>query len=238
MEEVKVSVIIPSYEYNGKGVYYLSHLFRTISQQTLREVEVVVPDHSLNSEIEEFCMDNIFDLKILYKRNQKGRGNASINKNVGMDLATGKIVKMMYMDDFFVLPTSLERTYDALMNSDKMWLVCGTNHTRDNGKTFDTTIYPKWNNYMLHGRGNNTMSGVSVLSYKNDNMNVRWDPNTCMLMDIDFYYQLRNKYGDCLYLNEVHVSQRVNDDALSSTISDESIQKEFEYCREKFGVVI
>ena len=91
---------------------------------------------------------------------------------------------------------------------------------------------------MLHGRGNNTMSGVSVLSYKNDNMNVRWDPNTCMLMDIDFYYQLRNKYGDCLYLNEVHVSQRVNDDALSSTISDESIQKEFEYCREKFGVVI
>jgi len=234
----KVSIIIPSYEYNGKGVYYLSHIFRTISKQTLKDVEVIVPDHSIDDKIEEFCSDNIFDLNIVYVRNSDSRGNAAVNKNVGMDIAKGEIVKMMYMDDFFFRDDSLEKIYNALTTSEKMWLVCGTNHTRDDGKTFDTVIYPRWNDNMLKARGNNTMSGVSVISYKNQDMNIRWDPNTCMLMDIDFYYQLRNKYGDCLYLNEVLISQSLNVDSLSSITSDQDIQKEFVYCREKFGIQI
>ena len=234
--EIKVSVVIPCYEYGGKGVRYLSDMFRTISQQTIKEVEVIIPDHSVNTDIEEFCDDNIFDLNIVYHRNEVDRGNASSNKNIGMDLAKGKVVKMMYMDDYFISDRALESTYNSLMNSDKMWLVCATNHTRDDGKTFDTYIMPRWNDNMLRSRGNNTMSGVSVLSYKNNNMHIRWDPNTCMLMDVDFYYSLRSKYGDCIYLNDCMITQRVNKDALSSTISDEDVQKEFVYCREKHGI--
>ena len=234
--EIKVSVVIPCYEYGGKGLRYLSDILRTISQQTLKEVEVIIPDHSVNTDIEEFCRDNIFDLNILHYRNEVDRGNAASNKNVGMDFARGKVVKMMYMDDYFFTNDALEKTYNTLMNSDKMWLVCGTNHTRDDGKTFDTYIMPRWNDNMLRSRGNNTMSGVSVLSYKNNNMHIRWDPNTCMLMDVDFYYSLRSKYGDCIYLNDCMITQRVNKDALSSTISDEDVQKEFVYCREKHGI--
>ena len=236
--EIKVSVVIPCYEYGGKGVRYLSDILRTISQQTIKEVEVIIPDHSVNTDIEEFCHDNIFDLNILHYRNEVDRGNAASNKNVGMDFARGKVVKMMYMDDYFFTNDALEKTYNTLMNSDKMWLVCGTNHTRDDGKTFDTYIMPRWNDNMLRSRGNNTMSGVSVLSYKNNNMHVRWDPNTCMLMDVDFYYSLRSKYGDCIYLNDCMITQRVNSDALSSTISDEDVQKEFVYCREKHGITL
>jgi len=235
---MKVSVVIPCYEYNGKGVRYLSDMFRTISRQTIKEVEVVITDHSIDNSIQTFCEDNIFDLNIIYKRNEIGRGNASINKNVAMDMATGEIVKMMYMDDYFFTENALELTYDAFSKSDKMWLVCGTNHTRDDGKTFDTYLMPRWNDNMLRARGNNTMSGVSVISYRNDNMNVRWDPNTCMLMDIDFYYQLRKKYGDCIYLNDCLITQRVNKDALSSTTSDIEVQKEFEYCRKKHGITL
>lgn len=236
--EVKVSVVIPCYEYGGKGVRYLSDMFRTISQQSIREVEVIITDHSVDNNIQDFCMDNIFDLNICYLKNKVDRGNASSNKNLGMSLATGKVVKMMYMDDYFFTKDALEKTYNALMNSDKMWLVCGTNHTRDDGRTFDTYLMPRWNDNMLRSRGNNTMSGVSVISYKNKDMDVRWDPNTCMLMDVDFYYSLRSKYGDCIYLNEYMITQRVNEDALSSTISDEDVQKEFDYCRKKHGITL
>ena len=236
--EVKVSVVIPCYEYGGKGVRYLSDMFRTISQQSIREVEVIITDHSVDNNIQDFCMDNIFDLNICYLKNKVDRGNASSNKNLGMSLATGKVVKMMYMDDYFFTKDALEKTYNALMNSDKMWLVCGTNHTRDDGRTFDTYLMPRWNDNMLRSRGNNTMSGVSVISYKNKDMDVRWDPNTCMLMDVDFYYSLRSKYGDCIYLNEYMITQRVNADALSSTISDEDVQKEFDYCRKKHGITL
>jgi len=235
--EIKVSVVIPCYEYGGKGVRYLSDILRTISQQTLKEVEVIIPDHSVNMDIEEFCYDNIFDLNIIYFRNEDNRGDVASNKNLGMDLAKGEVVKMMYMDDYFYTNDALEKTYNTLKNSDKMWLVCGTNHTRDNGKTFDTFIMPRWNDNMLRARGNNTMSGVSVISYKNP-MDVRWDSKTIMLLDVDFYYSLRSKYGDCIYLNECMITQRVNKDALSSTISDEDVQKEFVYCREKHGITL
>ena len=54
----------------------------------------------------DFCMDNIFDLDIKYIRNKEGRGNAAIN-NVAMDNCKGEVVKLMYMDDFFVLPAAL-----------------------------------------------------------------------------------------------------------------------------------
>mgnify|MGYP003626789965 FL=1 len=235
--EIKVSVVIPCYEYGGKGVRYLSDILRTISQQTIKEVEVIIPDHSVNMDIEEFCYDNIFDLNIIYFRNEDNRGDVASNKNLGMDLAKGEVVKMMYMDDYFYTNDALEKTYNTLKNSDKMWLVCGTNHTRDNGKTFDTFIMPRWNDNMLRARGNNTMSGVSVISYKNP-MDVRWDSKTIMLLDVDFYYSLRSKYGDCIYLNECMITQRVNKDALSSTISDEDVQKEFVYCREKHGITL
>jgi len=213
-------------------------MFRTISQQTLKEVEVIVTDHSVDTEIMDFCHDNIFDLNIVYKREVHHRGDVATNMNVGMNLAKGEIVKMMFMDDYFYTKDALEKTYNALINSDKMWLVCGTNHTRDDGRTYDTFLMPRWNDNMLRARGNNTMSGVTVISYKNKNMDVRWDPKTCMLLDVDFYYSLRSKYGDCLYLNECLMTQRVNKDALSSTISDEDVQKEFEYCRKKHGITL
>ena len=31
---------------------------------------------------------------------------------------------------------------------------------------------------MLKARGNNTMSGTTVISYKREGMNVKWDPKT------------------------------------------------------------
>ena len=43
---MKMSIAIPAYEYNGRGVLYLSDLFRSIKSQTLKDVEVIVSDHS------------------------------------------------------------------------------------------------------------------------------------------------------------------------------------------------
>ena len=235
---MKVSVVIPAYEYNGKGVYYLSHILRSISTQTLKDVEVIIPDHSIDDNIKKFCDDNIFNLNIVYKNNIATRGNVSDNKNLGMDLATGEIVKMMYMDDYFYCNNALEKIYLTLKESDKMWLVCGTNHTRTDGRSYENNFYPRWNDNMLKSRGNNTMSGVSVIAYKNQNMTVRWDINTCMLMDIDFYYSMREKYGDCVYLNEILISQRINADSLTETLSDEQVEKEFKYCRKKHNIIV
>ena len=61
---MKMSIAIPCYEYNGRGVRYLSELFHSIQRQTLKDVEVVVSDQSNDDEIQDFCFDNIFSLEI------------------------------------------------------------------------------------------------------------------------------------------------------------------------------
>ena len=71
---VKVSVACPTFEYYGRGVEVLDDMFRTISNQTLKDVEVVVSDHSRTDEIEDYCKKNEHDLNIKYLRNENGRG--------------------------------------------------------------------------------------------------------------------------------------------------------------------
>ena len=61
--EVKVSIAVPAYEHFDRGVEFLDDLFRTISIQTLKEVEVVVSDHSTEDNVEKFCDLNEYTLR-------------------------------------------------------------------------------------------------------------------------------------------------------------------------------
>ena len=51
---MKVSVAVPTFEYYGRGVEVLDDMLRTISYQSLKDVEVVVSDHSVNDDIESY----------------------------------------------------------------------------------------------------------------------------------------------------------------------------------------
>jgi glycosyltransferase involved in cell wall biosynthesis len=110
---MKVSVAIPTYEYYSRGVEFLDDMFRTISQQTLKEVEIVVSDHSLDGKIEKFCEQNIYDLKIKYIRNPEDRGNPCSNTNVAIDNSTGELVKVLLQDDFLYDTEALDKIYNS-----------------------------------------------------------------------------------------------------------------------------
>ena len=78
---MKVSIACPTFEYYGRGVEVLDDMFRTIANQTLKDLEVVVSDHSKIDVIKDFCEENVYNLDIKYFRNENGRGNPSINTN-------------------------------------------------------------------------------------------------------------------------------------------------------------
>ena len=52
---MKVSIACPTFEYYGRGVEVLDDMFRTIANQTLKDLEVVVSDHSKIDVIKDFC---------------------------------------------------------------------------------------------------------------------------------------------------------------------------------------
>lgn len=234
---MKVSVAVPTYEYYGRGVEFLDDLLRTISIQTLKDVEVVISDHSISDSIKNFCEENIYKLSIKYIRNTEDIGNPCSNTNTAIDNCSGEVIKVLLQDDFLYDTEALKVIYEELVCSEKEWLVCGAIHTRDDGHTFFNPMYPRWSEYMIMENGNNYIGSPSVVAFKND-VKVRFDSKVAMLMDVDFYYNMKLKYGDCIYLNDILIGNRVRDThTWKERITEEQVKNEFIYVHEKYGIV-
>jgi len=234
---MKVSVAVPVFEYYGRGVEVLDDMLRTISIQTLKEVEVVISDHSINNDIENYCQKNEYGLNIKYIRNEDGRGNPAINTNNAIDNCTGEIIKVFQQDDFLYDTEALEKMYTIMTESNAKWYACGCIHTRDDGHSFFNEMYPNWHDRMILDPGFNFIGGVSVLSIKKE-VKTRFDPNVRMCLDVDFYYDAKVKYGMPILHHDVLIANRVRDsDTLMSEVSEEETLDEFKYCHQKHGIV-
>ena len=51
-----ISIAIPAYGMSGLGSKFLSEMFETINNQTYRDVEIVVSDHSQDNDILNVCI--------------------------------------------------------------------------------------------------------------------------------------------------------------------------------------
>ena len=233
---MKVSVACPTFEYYGRGVEVLDDMFRTIANQTLKDVEVVVSDHSRTDEIEDYCKKNEHNLDIKYLRNENGRGNPCINTNNAIDHCSGEIIKIFQQDDFLYDTEALEIMYTEMTNSDKKWFVCGAVHTRDDGHTFFNPMLPRWDPLMMLEDQHNFIGGVSVTSIKQE-VKVRYDPDLRMLLDVDFYYHTMLEYGMPIFYQDTLICNRVRDtDTLMAEVTPEEVQEEFKYCKKKYDL--
>ena len=233
---MKVSIACPTFEYYGRGVEVLDDMFRTIANQTLKDVEVVVSDHSRTDDIEDYCKKNEHNLDIKYLRNENGRGNPCINTNNAIDHCSGEIIKIFQQDDFLYDTEALEIMYNEMTNSDKKWFVCGAVHTRDDGHTFFNPMLHRWDQLMILEDQHNFIGGVSVTSIKQE-VKVRYDPDLRMLLDVDFYYHTMLEYGMPIFYQDTLICNRVRDtDTLMAEVTPEEVQEEFKYCKKKYDL--
>ena len=233
---MKVSVAVPTFEYYGRGVEVLDDMFRTISIQTLRDVEVVISDHSINDDIHDYCEENEYNLNIKYVRNEEGRGSPAINTNNALDNCSGEIIKVFQQDDFFYDTEALEKMYKAMSNSSKKWFASGATHTRDDGHTFFNPMLPKFDDKLILEYQHNFIGGVSVLSIKQE-VKTRFDPEVRMLLDVDFYYHTLLDYGMPILYQDVLIGNRArNPNTLKESLTEVQIEKEFQHCHKKYGI--
>ena len=207
MKSPKFSICIPTWEQRGVGLRHLEHLIASINRQTFKDFELVISDHSQNDDIERFVSN--LDCGILYKRNDRRYGNGVANLNDCLKMADGDLIKIMFQDDFMFSDMCLETIYNHFTEDDT-WLVCGCNHTRDDGHTFERYFTPRWNDRLL--QGDNTISSPSVLTIRNNDVEL-FDENLKMMMDVEYYYRLNLKFGkpkiikECLITNRQHKHQ-------------------------------
>ena len=233
---MKMSVAIPTWECDGRGCEFLDDLLRTIEIQTFKDFEVVISDHSLNDDLIEVINEFKHKFKIVYVKNDKFRGNSPANTNNAIKNCSGDIIKIMFQDDFFYDDEALEKIFN-LFEKDVYWLVCGSNHTKNDGNSFYWDFYPKWNDDIL--RGINTIGSPSVLSVRRKVFEKnKFDTNLVMIMDCDFYYNLKKTYGNPIYYDNVLITNRVHEHQISQKFYsqkeyNDNFQKEINYCLDK-----
>jgi glycosyltransferase involved in cell wall biosynthesis len=208
-----ISICIPTYEFKGDGVKYLSELLDSLRKQTFKNFDVVVSDHSLDDKIIDYCESVSDEFEITYARNPNGIGNLGPNTNCALELAEGTICKVQYQDDLFVNDESLQKIFEAYEKNDCKWTFNGFCHTKD-GKEFFNEKIPKWEDCMLEGRnllGN--PSGMSVLNsckmYMNDKIN--------LLVDTELYHRMRIAYGLPFIIEDVLTATREHENRTSSS---------------------
>jgi glycosyltransferase involved in cell wall biosynthesis len=219
---MRFSIVIPTWEQHGKGVFFLSQLLTSIEEQTFTDFEVIISDHSKNDEIEDLSR-TFSSLNIVYSRNSSNRGNSPANLNTGLSYAKGEIIKVMFQDDFFIEKYALERIDKTFKSTSCKWLVNGSCITEDS-KNFTNHRIPQWTNELLEGR--NSIGSPSVLSFVNENI-LFFNEELVMLMDCDYYYSLYKRYGlpcileNCLTVSTSHPYQisKMYDKDLKSEIN-------------------
>jgi len=183
------SICIPTYEYKGRGVEFLSHLFETLERQTIKDYEVIISDHSKDDLIYNLCEEwgEKFDLK--YYKNIENRGSLSQNTNMCFRLSTGKYIKTVYQDDFFYSDQALEKIKDVFETTSSKWLATACNHYEDEQRIFYRNFYPNFDNPISTLFGENLMSCPTVIAIRRDSL-IEFDENLKMLMDCEFYYRM------------------------------------------------
>ena len=75
------SVVIPTYEMNGKGDEFLENNFIILKKQIFNDFNIIISDHSLNDNIKNICDKWKNELNIIYLKNENNRGSSSANLN-------------------------------------------------------------------------------------------------------------------------------------------------------------
>jgi glycosyltransferase involved in cell wall biosynthesis len=122
----KISICIPTYEANGRGVEFLSKNITSILEQSYENFEIVISDHSKNEEIEKF-VESLNDNKIVYLRNLENVGWPAHNTNNAIKNSSGDYIKLMNLDDYIEGSDSIQLMVD-LLNQGNKWVISGCKH--------------------------------------------------------------------------------------------------------------
>ncbi|OGF21717.1 hypothetical protein A2Y83_03275 [Candidatus Falkowbacteria bacterium RBG_13_39_14] len=228
-----LTVCIPTYEMMGFGEKFLKHNFDILKEQTFKNFEVIISDHSKTDLIENLCEQykNLLDIK--YFKNNENRGSSSANINNAIKNAKGKLIKIIFQDDFLYEKKSLEKIVNNFDFKKDNWLITACEHTVD-GVNYYRPFYPKYHDKIHLSR--NTISSPSALTIKNENP-LLFDENLIWAMDCDYYKRCYDKFGEPKILNEINVVNRAGTHQVSNTIVNEVLQeKEYKYLLKKYNI--
>lgn len=224
-----ISVAIPCYEMGGWGSGFLQYSLDILKEQTFKDFDVVVSDHSKDAKVAKVCRLYSKYLDIKYIKNKNNRGSSSANINNCIVHSSGRIIKILCQDDYLIDQYALEKTANKF-NYDKKWLITAYLHTKDRANLINRQT-PRLNEKIYLENSIGTHSCLSIL---NDDP-ILFDENLIWYMDCEYYYRLYSRYGIPEILYEPTVIQLLWYGQVTNTlITQELEKKEREYVLNKY----
>lgn len=226
----RVSICVPIHNMEN-GKYFLQRNLDSIFKQTFRDFEVIITDDSEGKAVDEW-VDEVYlpymekqpqmpHVRYIQNSGMKGMAN---NTNFAMDNASGQLIKILYMDDYFYNESSL---WDIVRHFTPyvMWMVTPCLH--DGGQGLFNEHKPHYSESV------NTIGSPSVLTMRRE-IRERFDPQFHWVLDLDLYKRLYRKYGLPKILNRVNVVIGVHGGQMTHILSDQRKNLEFELLKKKY----
>jgi glycosyltransferase involved in cell wall biosynthesis len=201
----------------GKGSLLLKRALDSIRDQSYKDLEVVISDHSVNEEIEKLCKEYAAGVNILYIKNIENRGNFSSNLNNSIRNASGEIIKLLMQDDYLMDNMTLEFTVKAFDNPAISWLACGC-YSGWSEQDYNSMI-PRYDGDAI-SKCVNTIGSPSVISIRNRDVQY-FDENLSWVVDLDYYKKMNSSFGEPHILNRHSIFVQRHPNQITNTLPDQ-----------------
>ncbi len=227
-----ISIAMPTYGYNGRGVEFLDHNLSMLAKQSFKDFEVVFSDHSVDDTIYDYInSQQHIPTNYTYVRCSRGRGIISPNLNNAIRHCKGDYVKVLFQDDFLYNSNSLALLELHARCYRPVWMMSEFVHTND-GVTFYRKYDPAFTQDIW--TGNNLMGCPSGLMFRRK-YNLNFDESLNMLMDVDYYYRMFLEYGMPYIVDSITYANRTWGKRLTDTIPQDKINAEMKIVNEKYS---
>ncbi len=196
----KISVVVPIHNM-ADGDKFLWRLVNSLTAQTFKDWELIITKD----------------------------GKMAENTNSGIKRARGELIKILYLDDYFLTENALMKMviifegFEKMQNKIIEWLIVAT----------DDNLHPAWTDDIE--TGNNKLSSPSALMFRNHfEDNLLFDERMSWLLDADFYKRMYKKYGKPVILNDQIIGIGKGDHQMTHILTDEEKLKEYELIKQKY----
>lgn len=189
---IKISVCIPTYEADGKGVFFLQKNIEGILKQTYTNFEIIISDHSINNEIEKYVLF-LNNSKIKYLRYKEHIGKPAWNTNNAIHHSSGEFIKLMNQDDYIESSDFLEKAV-KLLNDGKKWVLSNFKHLNCDTNQFYQYMTPSLGidgKHLLNGSNSIGCPSVGLIP-KGELIDVK----VTYMIDCELWYRMFIKYGN------------------------------------------
>jgi glycosyltransferase involved in cell wall biosynthesis len=225
-----LSLAMPTYETFGKGCELLEVHFAKFLQQSYKDFEIIISDHSKDDAIRKLCESYKDRLPIRYFHNPDKRGNLSHNTNNAIKHCQGDLIKILFQDDFLWSESSLETIVNSF-GDDTHWIVTACEHTYD-GVNFHRTLVPAYNDEIYLGK--NTIGNPSVVTFRNSEDKIFLDEGLTWMVDVDYYKKMHDRFGLPKVVPEITVVIRQWSKQLTNLIPIRIKEKEARMMMERY----